>query len=212
MAGTEDSTVDVTFFLLRHAQTEWNTQKRIQGQQDSPLTEEGRSQAERRGYVLSPFLLDAILTSPLGRAQSTARIINSILQLPIIVEARLQEQHFGDWTGMTFAELRSSPQSGLIEQESRGFHFCPPHGESRLSVADRVETALLEYNASQGKRVLVMTHESVIKSLLNRLLQQPFLPDQPVKLFKNHLHILERVNDCLQPSLLNHDLSENALR
>ncbi|WP_034643741.1 histidine phosphatase family protein [Desulfovibrio inopinatus] len=201
--------MDVSFFLVRHAHTQWNALKRLQGQHDTPLTQEGRQQAIAMGHALARLHLDAILASPLGRAEATAHLLNTELNLPLRFEPRLVEQDFGEWTGATIAALRDDPTSGLHDEEAKGFDFCPPQGESRRQVADRAEKSLLEYDAQMGKRVLVVTHESVIKSLINRLLGLAFLPGQSAKLNKGCLHILKRTHGTLQPCTLNEKIEED---
>ena len=166
------------FALLRHAETEWNREKRIQGQRDAPLTSTGRQQAQRWGRALAQYELDHMITSDLGRAKFTATLINQHLDLPHSEEPRLREQDWGRWAGFNFLELLRVKE--LRAQERMGWHFRPLEGESRLEVFERSREALVDAaNRLKGKRVLVVTHGGVIKCLLYRLSRRDFLPEEP---------------------------------
>ena len=96
------------FGLLRHAETHWNREKRIQGHSNSALTSEGKLQAEEWGRLISTFQWDRIITSDLGRALETATRVNHSLNLTIDREARLREQNWGRWEGKKIAVHGSS--------------------------------------------------------------------------------------------------------
>src|ERR1700761_2852217 len=102
-------------YFIRHGQTEWNEQKRIQGGKDSPLTEVGRQQSIRAGHVLETILkrdgrsalaLDFV-ASPLGRARQTMELVRGTMHLPLAgyrIDGRLRELSYGQWEGSTLAE------------------------------------------------------------------------------------------------------------
>ena len=85
--------------LIRHAETEWNAARRIQGQADSPLTASGRHAAQRWIETLAPHGFHALYSSPLGRAMATAEILGSGLGLAPLAVDGVREQAFGEWTG-----------------------------------------------------------------------------------------------------------------
>jgi probable phosphoglycerate mutase len=174
------------FALLRHAETEWNREKRIQGQQDAPLTSDGRQQAEEWGRALIRYQFDHLVTSDLGRAKLTADIINQSLNLPFSEERRLREQHWGMWSGMKFADLNTDD---LEEQVKMGWHFRPAGGESRLEVLERSRQALTEI-ARKGDHILVVTHGGVIRCLLYQLHKRNFLPEEVPLIEPYRLHWL----------------------
>ena len=190
------------FALMRHAETEWNREKRIQGQQDAPLTSEGLQQAEQWGHSLSKHQLTHVVSSDLGRATLTARIVNRKLELPRTVEPRLREQHWGMWSTRKSSEIESDR---LAEQLRMGWHFRPTGGESRLEVLERSWQALVDLaQALNGSRILVITHGGVIRCLLYRLAGRKFLPEEPYLIKPYRLHWLycdgealyiERLND-----------------
>lgn len=179
------------FGLFRHAETEWNRQKRIQGQQDAPLTEDGRDSARRWGLRLAGLEWDRLMTSDLGRAMKTAELINDRLKLPVHPDPGLREQRWGDWTARTIPQLKAEQADRLAALEAAGWDFTPPGGESRRRVLDRSRDALL--TAAQnwpGQRILVVCHEGVIKCLIYHLSGRRFLPGAPRILKPLHLHLL----------------------
>jgi len=165
------------YYLLRHAPTHWNQQKRIQGHWDSELVPGTQAAIEALASRLDAYQLSRILTSDLGRAKSTTGILNLHLRLPVTVERRLREQQFGDWTGKYWRDI---PAEALREAEAMGWEFRAPGGESRLDVRTRAEHALIEASrVFPGRNVLVVTHSGVIKAVLNHLLGRSFMPDEP---------------------------------
>ncbi len=179
------------FGLIRHAQTVWNKEKRIQGQLDSVLTGQGKKQAEAWAGILSHYRWDRCLCSDLGRAQSTAAIINSMIKVPLVYEAGLREQNWGRWSGLTLAQLAQEKSDHLAAQTRRGWRFCPSGGEDRNHVWERGRRALESAAAKwPGESILVVTHEGVIKCLVYHLLQRRFLPTEARLLRPAHLHLL----------------------
>ena len=177
------------FGLVRHAQTRWNVDKRIQGQQDSPLTANGIRQARQWGDDLSAFSWDVCICSDLGRARETAGHINASLNLSLATDARLREQDWGDWTGSTIAGLTKNHPEELAKQVTRGWAFCPPGGEDRLAVLKRGQAALEDMAARyMGASILVVSHEGLIKCLLYRCLNRKFIPTEKPVLRAYHLH------------------------
>jgi probable phosphoglycerate mutase len=192
------------FGLIRHAQTRWNREKRIQGQVDSPLTSEGMRQAARWGRLLETFGWDRILASDTGRAHATAERINTTLKLSLTTDRRLREQDWGQWAGKTIADLKTDHAAELRAQEDAGWAFCPPDGEDRLQVWQRSQKALLEASARwPGANILVVTHEGVIKSLIYRLCERKFMAGEPAIITKHHLHRLVHADIGLRVEELN---------
>lgn len=146
-------------YLVRHGETDWNLQRRIQGSTDIPLNDTGRLQAARTGALLARRRWDGILSSPLSRAYETAGIIADRTGLPE-PEAfeEIVERSYGDAEGLTDAELseRFPPGSAV------------PGRESREQVVARVIPALVRLGERHpGKRLIVTTHGGVIRTVLN---------------------------------------------
>ena len=179
------------FGLIRHAQTVWNREKKIQGFSDSPLSADGESQAAIWGRTLGRFSWDRILASDAGRALATAGIINDLLKIPLTTDSRLQEQNWGQWEGLTVRQIETEARPVLNEQVDAGWDFCPPGGESRLSVLSRSQLAIREAaRCYAGQNLLVVTHEGVVKSLVYHLCGRKFLPGEPAILKPYRLHWL----------------------
>lgn len=187
---TERSAV-TRFGVLRHAMTEWNREKRIQGQTDTPLSPLGERQAQQWGQVLKAFPWNRILVSNTRRALDTATLINESLAVSIHCDPRLREQDWGEWTGKTLSQLKREAPMLLAEQEQAGWNFCPPHGEDRRTVRDRSLKAIAGACENWGgESILVVAHEGIIKCLLYDLCGRRFHPEEPAMIRPLSLHWL----------------------
>lgn len=179
------------FGLMRHAQTVWNRRKRIQGQQDSPLTARGERSARAWGRRLRGRGWRRILCSDTGRAVATARLINETLGLPLATDARLREQEWGRWTGLTVAEATLRFSRTPSPPAESGWGFRPPGGESREEMWERGQKALVDAAARwPGSAVLVVSHGGMLRCLVNRLLGLRFTASEPRVLLPAHLHLV----------------------
>lgn len=156
-------------YLARHGRTEWNVAGRRQGRLDSPLTPLGLRQAHRNADLLSSHQIDAIFTSPLGRARRTAEIVGETLGLPAQVLDELAEVAHGAWSGLTSAEIDAGwpGQRAAREQDKYTFRF--PEGESYADADVRAARALAEVARSGVRRPLLVSHEMVGRMLLKQL-------------------------------------------
>jgi len=195
-----EKTNNITRFgMIRHAQTVWNREKKIQGHRDSPLTADGKKQAHRWGALLKQFSWNRIFASDTGRAVETAERVNAVLKIPLIADPRLREQDWGCWVGKTIAQVKAEQPLELAEQINAGWDFHPPGGEDRKSVLARSQGALQEAAGRwAGENILVVTHEGVIKSLVYHLSGRKFLPTEPPFLKSYRLHWLSYINDELR--------------
>ncbi|POH67694.1 histidine phosphatase family protein [Cryobacterium zongtaii] len=146
------------FAIVRHGQTDWNLERRIQGSTDIPLNSTGRAQAAETGLRLSRRHWDAVVTSPLLRAHESARIIAGELDLPApLVVPELTERHHGQIEGLTFAQRQARFPDGS----------SVPGLETRQAVLDRVLPALEDVAQTYaGREVVVVCHGGVIGTLL----------------------------------------------
>jgi broad specificity phosphatase PhoE len=136
-------------YYIRHGETDWNVEGRLQGQRDIPLNARGRAQAGHCGEILrdlfaragtDPGTLDYV-SSPLGRARQTMELARGALGLAADgyrLAAELTEISFGTWESFTIAELRARDPAGVAAREHDKWHFLPPGGESYETVAERV--------------------------------------------------------------------------
>jgi probable phosphoglycerate mutase len=134
----------ITIYFVRHGETDWNAERRYQGQRDLAMNERGRAQARRNGEALRTFLPDIaradFVASPLGRARETMEIVRGCLGLPAEgyrVEERLQELNYGHWEGVLQADLPAIDPRGLAEREKDPFRWRPSGGESYADLLAR---------------------------------------------------------------------------
>jgi len=192
------------FGLIRHAETLWNRQNRIQGHADSPLTARGKKDADAWGRRLSGIAWDRIVGSDLGRAVDTAAIINQHLQIQIQTDPRLREQDWGEWSAKPVDKIQYEELHKLDEAQRSGWQFCPPGGEDRISVWQRSHNALVDAARQwPGDTILVVTHEGVIKNLIYRLCNRLYTPGESSLIESRHLHWLVINNSGLQLDQIN---------
>lgn len=140
-------------YLLRHGETEWNADGRLQGRRDSPLTEAGRRQARQVSEKLAAHFTGAALppvfqVSPLGRAQQTANLVRAGLTEagltcpPPSTEPRLCEVGFGDWEGLTFDDIETDWSDLLDQYDDLDWLFDAPDGEGYDRALARVQSWL----------------------------------------------------------------------
>jgi len=159
-----------TLYLIRHGQTHWNAEARMQGWLDSSLTEAGRGHAERNAELLAREGVEFLVVSPLGRARETAEIINARLDLPVRYEERLKERHCGAWEGLTLAEIeRRWPQEMAARQREPFFHR-PPGGENIPDLVGRIADVLDELHDHPAERIGIVSHGITGRAILTRLL------------------------------------------
>lgn len=192
------------FALLRHAQTHWNVAKRIQGRQNSDLTDYGRRQAANFAARIQSFGFTAVLCSDLGRARHTAKIINARLKLPLFQDQGLREQDWGRWEGKTLRAIQQEEGEYLARQVASGWNFRPPGGEDRRTVFERGRRVLETWAAQSGHAAtLVITHGGMLKCLIYGLAGRRFLPSEPAVILPEHLHWVAWNGGGLQIEKLN---------
>lgn len=199
--GALDGKSSTRFGLIRHGQTLWNAEKRIQGWRNSPLTATGREMAHAWGKQLTLLPWNRILMSDLGRVQETGQQVNSTLRLSLHNDSRLREQDWGAWSGWSFPDLWHQHRNELVKQEQQGWSFQPPGGESRLEVLARCQEALWSaWQRWPGENILVICHEGIIKCILYALSQRKFLPSEPQLIRGYQLHLVQFGRDglCLE--------------
>jgi len=191
--------------LLRHGKTEWNEKNRIQGRHNSPLSPSGREEVHGWGSFLAEYQIDQIIASDLGRVKETVGIIEQYCgQTPIIWEPELREQSWGKWEGKTFQELQRECPEEFDTQVRAGWDFCPPGGESRKEVLTRALAIIGKIREQfPGKRILIVSHEGIVKSLIYHLAGRAFLPEEKKLIQKRQLHLLCEKNNNLRLGRLN---------
>ncbi len=162
-------------YFIRHGETDWNAEARLQGQHDTPLNRVGLSQAVRCGDILRVLLARDgrdpqgfdYVASPLVRARKTMELVRKELALDPAgyhTDARLAELSFGRWEGFTFAELKASePETlALAAREHDKWAFVPPGGESYADLLVRVSA----WQATVARDTVVVSHGGVARTLI----------------------------------------------
>jgi len=160
---------------VRHGETAWNVDARIQGQLDIGLNDTGRWQARRVGLALAGESLCAIYSSDLSRAHETARHIAERVQLAVEPHAGLRERGFGMFEGRTFDEIQQAWPEHARNWRSRVPEWQPPEGgESLLQLRERVLRTLDELAARHtGGQIVVVAHGGVLDTLYRIATGQP---------------------------------------
>lgn len=157
-------------YIVRHGETEWNKEKRLQGSTDIPLSEAGRHLARLSGEALSDTPFDRIYSSPLNRAYETACLFRGDQKVDIIRDDRLRELCFGDYEGQNMSMLLAD------ETDTFRYFFKQPHlyrspknGESLEHLCERaaefMEEVILPLQ-EQCTRVMIVAHGAMNKALM----------------------------------------------
>jgi probable phosphoglycerate mutase len=167
-------------YFIRHGETDWNAERRLQGQRDILLNSRGRVQAASSGTILRELLarddravgdLDYV-SSPLGRARETMELMRAALGLesgPYRIDDRLKEMSFGRWEGFTYEELQGRESAALKARERDKWSFVIPEGESYAQLVVRVRAWYEEIACD----TVVVAHGGVCRALIAHLGIEP---------------------------------------
>jgi broad specificity phosphatase PhoE len=163
-----------TIVFLRHGQTSYNAENRLQGQRDVPLDGKGREQASAVGRFLRDHMgaemarlnaQGAFWASPLERTRQTmelARVAMGLPPQPYRLDARLMELTFGDWEGLTWDEVGARDPAGIRARAADKWRFTPPEGESYATLVERVRPWLEERDGD----AFVVAHGGVARAFM----------------------------------------------
>ena len=151
---------------IRHGETTWNVDARIQGHLDVPLNDTGRRQAALLAQALADEPIAAIYASDLSRAWETAQCLARALEVDVTSEKGLRERCFGDFEGKTFAEIEVLLPEQAMRWRKRDPEFAPPGGESLLNLRGRVIEAAERLAAEHpGELIALVGHGGVMDVL-----------------------------------------------
>ena len=151
---------------IRHGETLWNVDSRIQGHLDIGLNDTGRWQAERLGLALKDEPIAAIYASDLSRAHDTALAVSRHTGVPVQVEPGLRERSFGEFEGRTFAEIETELPAQAQRWRQRDPAFTPAGGESLLMLEARVLSVAARLAAQHpGEQIALFAHGGVMDIL-----------------------------------------------
>ena len=184
-----------TIYLIRHGQTEWNLEKRLQGSKDSPLTERGRRQAEAVSSSLKGDPPALLFASPLGRAKKTAEILAKGYGMTVTVDGRLVELSAGLAEGLTFSDIDARWPDLRARRDRDKWHVPWPDGECYRDVDARLaafvnETLAPVLQEPDAGPIGIVGHETMNMILLGRLLDLD--PSMVIRLGQPN-HVIYRV-------------------
>jgi probable phosphoglycerate mutase len=151
---------------VRHGETVWNAEMRMQGQLDTELSERGRRQARRTAAALADEGIEAIVSSDLVRAAATAAAIAETVGLPVTTDVGLRERSFGAFQGYTYAEIDARWPAEAARWRRHDPLFAPDGGETLVEFDERAVAAVTRIaERERGRTVLVVTHGGVLDCL-----------------------------------------------
>lgn len=180
----------IALALIRHAPTEWNENKRLQGQADVPLSENGRDQAA--GWQVPARFKDyRWVASPLRRAVETA----TLLDLEFDTETAIIEMDWGAWEGHTIDELRGIYGDEVRQRTERGIDLRPHDGESPREVRERVRQWLMII-AATGRPHGAVTHQGIIRAVISLATGWNMIKPSPHKMTWSSAHLFAVSDDA----------------
>jgi len=194
----DKQTTAFRLWLVRHGTTIWNAEGRFCGASDPPLSPAGQEQAHWLAQQLQTTALTAIYSSDLQRARQTAELIGS-QRLPVQSTALWRELAFGDWEGLTYAEIVALPEHDL-RFFTDPLHFAPPSGESLMDLSRRVRQGLTllvdaAHSVVQAGKPLhdfvLVSHAGPLRVLLCQLLHVPVVYQWQFQLAPGSLSALD---------------------
>lgn len=177
------------FILIRHGETVWNTERRMQGQQDSPLTPRGLWQAEQLGLRLQQESIHALYASDLPRAYRTAQAIADVTGHAIVMDERLRERHFGVFEGMTYADMVTTHPQIYQQFKARDPNYAVPGGESPAAFDQRIRATLEEIGARHPEQTVAIVTHGLVLDIAYRVAQGlDLFAERPVPLVNASLN------------------------
>ncbi len=165
-----------SWYLVRHGQTQWNLQGRIQGHTDVPLAEFGRRNVRAQAKSLAGLTFSAVYASDLSRTVETAQILVNDADVSVQTDPKLREFSYGQWEGLTLEEVQARDQEDFaLRFRQRDVDFAAPGGESAIQLLQRVRRFYVKAASVHDpeENLLVVTHGGSIRALTLCLLGLP---------------------------------------
>jgi probable phosphoglycerate mutase len=177
-------------YLIRHGETLWNSECRMQGHLDSPLTPTGIAQAQALAKRLPLNTFTIIYTSDLGRAYQTAQYLNEKIQLPIQINQQLRERSLGNFQGLTHQEIAQKFPVEYSRFKSLDPDYVVPNGESLKQFRQRCISCFEQLaHRHPGEQILVVTHGGVLVNLFKHTLGLPFEMPRRFEIFNTSVNV-----------------------
>ncbi len=187
-------------YVIRHGETEWNTEKRFQGRADSELTEKGVKDAQLLNERLLEVEFNRIISSPNNRTMKTAMLVKGDKAVPIETDERLLEMHLGEWQGLRDDEIKKQYPEKYHSYWNEPDSYESIGGENFFDVKNRIANFLLDLEKTKPTgNVLVVTHGVVIKALyllckneaMDQLWNPPFIHGTSLTIIRVQDSIME---------------------
>ena len=156
-------------YIIRHGETVWNKEKRLQGSSDIEINENGRNIAIKTGEGMKDIHFDVIYSSPLRRAYETAKLISKGRKIDILTDERLKEISFGNYEGKTYEELENSgikfslffdkPEEFMPAEDAENFDSLIRRAKSFLD-------ELVKIYGNTDKRIMIVAHVAINKAIM----------------------------------------------
>ena len=181
-------------YLTRHGETEWNVAKKLQGWENSHLTENGLKRAHQFKELVKDVKFDKIYTSNQKRAVDTANIIKNGRDIPIIELQELRELSFGNWEGRTLADIKNKDAELFDIFLNSPLLYKPSSGESISDLFKRAKLALSKIGNEDGENILIVSHGVTIRAIITILKnldidgykEIPVYPGASLSIFEKH--------------------------
>lgn len=159
--------------FVRHGETPWNTERRLQGHIDIPLNDCGRAQAAAAAAWLSQFPITAIYSSDLQRAAETARHIGAAVGVEPLLDAAFRERRYGIFEGLTYDEAQQRYPEAYAHFQNRQPDFAfPEGGESLITFSERIASRLKAVAAAHEEQTIVIVAHGGVLDVVNRFVRQ----------------------------------------
>lgn len=160
-------------YLIRHGQTDWNIQGKIQGSHDIPLNDTGKHQAELLAKGMDCRPVDKIFSSPLVRAVETAKGIAQRQNVDVYLVPGLIEVEFGQWEGMTWEEIKKQYPEEHARWEKNPVDVAPPGGETQMQVLERIAASVeaILANSRDCQSIAVVSHGAALAYVVAYLMR-----------------------------------------
>lgn len=160
-------------YLVRHGETEWNKEYRLQGQADTQLNDYGRELAQITAEALKDIPFDVIFHSPLSRAKETAHILKRDRKIEIIGDERLREMSFGIAEGCNIREIKDNPQDPMYNFLKFPGKYIPPEKAERFEEVTARSTAFMQDTVlpleRKYKNIMIVAHGAINRTILNTI-------------------------------------------
>ncbi len=159
--------------LVRHGETDWNNERRYQGQRDIPLNSKGEWQARQAARALAGEPIERLVSSDLRRARTTAAAIAAACGVPLTTDRRLREISFGSWEGLAYDQIIEQDGDSYRRWKENPTAHPPTGGETLDITKRRVLAAWQEIKEHEVGTIIVVSHGGTLRVLLSHLLQLP---------------------------------------